>query len=170
MGCGCVTTEAASAMDEQLLLRNLANAEPTMKAAAQRVGAVLLSAEAEAFETSPLCGLSSSPCLDEVEFKGSLSRVRDAQGEARLAIWVPVELRRYARLARRSDQLFLLMPRVSRRVLDQKTCCECDGMLRAAGRVQAGFLVDEVPGVQLVTVDVPVTVDRYKWKCKATMK
>ncbi|HEY0469989.1 MAG TPA: hypothetical protein VGC79_37640 [Polyangiaceae bacterium] len=157
-------------MDEQLLLRNRANAEPTMKAAAQRVGAVLLSAEAEAFETSPLCGLSSNPCLDEVEFKGSFSRVRDARGEARLAIWVPVELRRYARLARRSDQLFLLMPRVSRRVIDQKTCCECDGMLRAAGRVQAGFLVDEVPGVQLVTVDVPVTVDRYQWKCKATAR
>jgi len=61
-----------------------------MKAAAQRVGAVLLSAEAETFETSPLCGLSSNPCLEEVEFKGSASRVRDAQGAARRAIWVPV--------------------------------------------------------------------------------
>ncbi len=61
MGCGCVTTEAASAMDEQLLLRNQVSAEPSMKAAAQRVGAVLLSTEAEVFETSPLCGLRS--CL-----------------------------------------------------------------------------------------------------------
>jgi hypothetical protein len=76
-------------MDEQLLLRNQA----------QRVGAVLLSAEAEVFETAPLCGLSLTPCLDEVEPKGAFSRVRDAQGEARLAIWVPVELRRYTHLA-----------------------------------------------------------------------
>ena len=54
-------------MNEQLLPRNRANAEPTMRAAAQRVGAVLPSAEAEVFETSPLCGLRPNSCLGEVE-------------------------------------------------------------------------------------------------------
>jgi hypothetical protein len=80
-------------MDEQLALRNRANAEPDMQVAAQRFGAVLLASQAEEFEISPLCGLSWAPCLDEVEDKGAFARVQDAQGKARLAIWVPVELR-----------------------------------------------------------------------------
>jgi hypothetical protein len=157
-------------MDKQLALRNRANAEPAMQVAARRFGAVLLASQAEEFETSPLCGLSWAPCLYEVEDEGPFSRVQDAQGKARLAIWVPVELKSYARLARRSGKFFLLLPKVSHRVLDAKTRCECDRMLRGASRNHAAFLVDEVPGAELVTVSVPMTVDRYDWKCESINK
>ncbi len=169
-GCGCVTTEVARAMDEQLVRQNRANAEPAMEAAAQRFGGVLLPTEAEEFEMSPFCGLSGDPCLDEVEVdesSESVSRVRDARGRARLAIWVPVELRGYARLAQRPNGLLVLSPKVSRRVTDEKTCCECDRMLRAEPRTRAAFLVDEAASLQIVHVTVPMTLDVYKWKCKA---
>ena len=169
-GCGCVTTDAARAIDEQLVLRNRANAEQAMKAAARRSGAVLLPIEAEEFEMSPLCGLNGDPCLEEVEANASFSRVRNAQGQARLAIWVPVELRRYARLAKGSNRLFLLTPKLSHRVIDEKTRCECDGMFNAVGRIEAAFLVDDMPGVEIITLNVPMTVDRYKWKCKVVLR
>jgi hypothetical protein len=157
-------------MDEQLMLRNRANAEPTMKAAARRFSAVLLPAEAEEFELSPLCGLTGNLCLEEVESYGSFSRVRDAQGETRVAIGVPVELRRYARLAKGSERLFLLTPTLAPRVIDKKNCCQCEGMLQAQGRIRAAFLVDDVPGVQIDTLDVPMTAERYEWKCKVLLK
>ena len=64
----------------------------------------------------------------------------------------------------------MLMPKVSQRVIDEKFRCECDGMLRAAGSIRAAFLVDDVPGVALVTIDVPMTLDRYEWKCAATTR
>jgi|GEM_PF-4508175 len=158
-------------MDEQLVVRNRANAEPAMRAAANRMGAVLLPAEAEVFETTPLCGLSGDPCLEEVEVDEadeSISHVRDAQGKARLAIWVPVELRRYVRLAQGQRGLLLLTPQLSRRVVDERTCCECDRMPRSVSRTQAAFLVDDVPGLRIARLTVPMTADWYHWECRAS--
>ncbi len=119
---------------------------------------------------SPLCGLTGDPCLEEVESYGSFSRVRDAQGETRVAIWVPVELRRYARIAKGSARLFLLTPTLSSRVIDKKDRCQCEGMPQAEGRIRAAFLVDDVPGVRIDTLDVPMTAERYEWKCKVLLK
>jgi hypothetical protein len=43
-------------------------------------------------------------------------------------------------------------------------------MFRGASRNHAAFLVDEVSGAELVTVSVPMTVDRYDWKCESINK
>ena len=168
-GCGCVTMDAARAMDRQLVLRNRAQAEPAMKAAARFFGAVLQPAEAQTFEIAPLCE-GYVQCLDVIESTGVFSRVRDSQGRPRLAIWVPAKLRRYVRLAQGSDRLLLLTPKVSHRVIAEKTCCECDGMPRSVVRSQAAFLVDEIPGVKIVTVNVPMIADENKWKCKVVLR
>lgn len=169
-GCGCMTTDAGRTLDEQLVMRNRANAEPAMRDAARQVDAALLPAETQAFEMSPLCGLSGDPCLEEVEFRGPFSRVRDTQGNAHLAIWVPAELRRYARLAKGRHRLVLLTPRLSERVIGERTSCECDGMYRAPARTQVAFLVDDTPGLEIVTLSVPMNVDRYEWRCEAILR
>ncbi len=39
-----------------------------------------------------------------------------------------------------------------------------------ATRLRAAFLVDDVPGVQIDTLDVPMTAERYAWKCKVLLK
>jgi len=157
-------------MDEQLIVGNRANAEPAMRAAAHRMGALLLPAKAEEFETNPLCGLSGDRCLEEVEVDEadeSISHVRDERGKARLAIWVPVELRHYVRLAQGPRGLLLLTPKLSHRLIDEKTYCECDRMPRPVMRTQAAFLVDDVPGLRIDRLTVPMTADWYHWICKA---
>ena len=78
------------------------------------------------------------------------------------------------RLARRGTKLLVLVPQVTPGKVASRTACECDGMPRivtATGFVNLGFafFVDEIPGVEIEQVLVPVTEDQIEWECKARL-
>jgi hypothetical protein len=64
----------------------------------------------------------------------------------------------------------LLTPTLSPRAIDKKNRCQCEGMLQAEGRIRAAFLVDDVSGVRIDTLNVPMTEERYEWKCAVLLK
>lgn len=75
----------------------------------------------------------------------------------------------YTRLARRGDTLLVLVPRVSHRMVDEKSACECDRGLVFIPRTYRAFVLNDVRVSKLERIAIPVTEDYIRWECKANL-
>jgi hypothetical protein len=176
-GCQpCLGNPAADALDADLRSKNRANAEPAMRAAAARAGAILLPDTPITLNFTPLCDSNQpesalgTPCAEEVSSEGAAYHVR-VQGKPRLAIVASSTDAYYARLARRGTTYFLLMPKISRRIQREKTKCDCDGMPRINLHLRSdSFFVLDDPAqpaaVDVQQINVPMTEDVIARKCR----
>lgn len=173
-GC-CATTQQAAAIRHELESRNRERAEPAMRAAALQRGALLLPGATEEVPLPPVCGdvffdwtgllFPKGMCVER-----SADRVfhLKAVGQAtRFVVQVPTQGWPYARLARRGSTLFVLVPRVTRRKVGDRTACECGSMTRPVIPTVFGFFIDDAEQVEVEEVVVPITEDFIEWKCKA---
>ncbi len=174
VGC-CASMQRATAINAALDADNRARAEPSMRSAAERRGATLLPHHPAAVQLMALCRPDyEHSCVLGPTDNGRTYRIRDDRGNARLAVPVGSHARPTTRLARVGSKLLVLVPQVTPGKVTSRTACECDGMPRimsATGFVYLGlvFFVDEIPGVDVEEVLVPVTEDHIEWKCNARL-
>lgn len=189
-GCGCLSGTEALAKQNALEAANVRNAEPALRAAAEALGATLLPMRPREMPTPLTCpGADSAPVprvgSDSREF--CAARARELRGCAEpapdgrsfryrheevgtlLAIPVRGEGATYAGLARRGRRLFLLMPRVSPRKVASATRCHCGGMPTVTCPSEVVFMLEEIPGVEIEEVTVPMTQDYIDWDCEVRM-
>jgi hypothetical protein len=174
VGC-CVSMQKAAEINAALEADNRARAEPLMRSAAERREANLLPHRAQEVQLMPLCRPDyEHSCVLEAADDGRTYRIRDERGSVRVAVPIGLHARPTVRLARRGAKLLVLVPQVTPRKVTSRTACECDGMPRitsATGFVHLGltFFVDEIPGVDVEEVLVPVTEDQIEWKCNVRL-
>ena len=174
VGC-CVSMQRATAINAALEADNRARAEFSMRSAAERRGATLLPNHPEEVQLMALCRPDyEHSCVLGPADNGRMYRIRDDRGNVRLAVPVGAHARRTTRLARGGSKLLVLVPQVTPGKVTSRTACECDGMPRiisATGFVYLGltFFLDEIPGVDVEEVLVPVTEDQIEWKCNAQL-
>jgi hypothetical protein len=161
----------ANRIERDMRLQNRQRAEPAMQAAARKVGAELLPVLPEEVYD---CDLRwpmppGSNCIAYNPTYNPLAKLLDAHGTVHAAVavrgfpdWY------YARLARRGDDLFLLVPTLTRREVDRQTQCECDGMPRdiAPVKPRVVFVVEGTPKTPAQEIEVPVTADYVAFDCK----
>ena len=169
-GC-CTAMGRANRIERDMRLQNRQRAESAMQAAARAVGAELLPVLPEEVYDCDLPGwpTPSGNCIAYNPTYNPLAKLLDARGTVHQAVavrgfpnWY------YARLARRGDDLFLLVPKLTRHQVDRRTQCECDGMPRvlppAPPRVV--FIVEGTPKAPAQEIEVPVTADYVAFDCK----
>jgi hypothetical protein len=174
-GCCTDRTEARN-IRHAAMLDTRARAEPTMRAAAQRLGAELLPVLPQArFEFPFARELPGLPRPEESEDRGlqllsddpHVVRLHDGQGAARIALLFHHNAWYYARLARRGEKLYILLPQLTDRIVDERTQCDCyDGPTGEDPAVV--FVVDDIQEVEVHEVQVPLTVEVVRWRCKLT--
>ena len=170
VGC-CASMQRAAAINAALVAENRARAEPSMRSAAEQREATLLPHRVQEVQPMALCRPDyEHSCVLGTADNGRTYRIRDDHGSVRLAVSVGSHADPTTRLARRGTKLLVLVPQVTPRKVTSRTACECDGMPRVAsatGFVPLGFtfFVDEIPGVDVEEVLVPVTEDQIEWKC-----
>jgi len=175
-GC-CVSAEKARAMWAEVKSQNHERAELAMRKTAQSLGAEVVAVDARGLDLPHWCESTIAPeigpetrCLKSASDDGRSFRIVDDRGEPRLFVPVRSPAWPYSRLARRGNTLFVLLPRVSRRRVDEATRCECN---RSYGYgyeeylpKQFGFVVDDMPLSRVEEIEVPLTEDYINWRCK----
>ena len=169
-GC-CTSMGRANRIEREMRLQNRQRAEPAMQAAARQVGAELLPVFPEEVYDCDLPGWPTpgGNCIAYNPTYNPLAKLVDAHGTVHQALAVRVFPDwYYARLARRGDDLFLLVPKLTRRQVDRQTQCECDGMPRDIPPVQPRvvFVVEGTPKMPAQEIEVPVTADYVAFDCK----
>jgi hypothetical protein len=161
----------ANRIDHEMKVQNRLRAEPAMQAAARAVGAELLPVLPEEVYDCNLPNWPLPPGSDCIAYNPTyspLAKLLDARGAVHQAVPIQVEDWYYARLARRGDDLFLLVPKVTHHEVDRRKQCECDGMPRIGPpeRPRVVFIVEGTPRATLWKVEVPVTEDYVGVECK----
>jgi hypothetical protein len=182
-GC-CTSMIRAAKIDDELRQQNLARAESAMRSAAQRQGATLLPDQPRELGFKPLCDttedtglrterscvLNSEGRISTIAGLGNVYQLIDGEGKRHIAITIGRE-RRWARLAKRGDTLFLLTPRITFRQVAHRAQCECNGgptVISMSGSVNLGFafVLEDLPKPEIQPVIVPVVDDYIAWQCK----
>jgi hypothetical protein len=177
-GC-CVSPQQAARMQSELVAQNLALAEPDMREAAERRGAILLPLTALHLRI-PSCDTSGISELLRSEFPppdplgrcaewapgGKFFRIVSDREKPKLAVVVQEHDRLYARIARRGNKLFVLEPRVSPQEVREVTECECNGMPYVVNISQFAFVMDDIESPEIERIAVPMTEFAIAWKCK----
>jgi hypothetical protein len=94
----------------------------------------------------------------------------DRHGVTRLGLSVRRDEYEVARLARRGNTFFVLEPGVSYRTVDKGEQCYCDGGY--SGHYDpnyVGFVIDDMAGYELRTLEVPMVKEVIEWTCKARL-
>lgn len=175
IGC-CASWDKAAMMRRELEQENRKHSEPVMRAAAMKRGAVLLPALAWGFNTRHCDSLvvpelaPENGCVHWESSDRRAFRMRDARGNVTLAVRVRSPAWYYARLARRGGTLYVLVPKISRRIVGEATQCEC---VRQTGYVlgspdEFAFTLEDLPLEEVEEVEVPIVEDILKWHCKVT--
>jgi len=169
-GC-CTSMGRANKIEREMRLQNRQRAEPAMQAAARQVGAELLPVlPEEVYDCDLHRWHMPAACVAYNPTYNRFAKLLDAHGTVHQALavgrfpnWY------YARLARRGDDLFLLVPKLTRHQVDRQTQCECDGMPRDMAPVQplVVFVVEGTPRPAVQEIEVPVTADYVAFDCKA---
>jgi hypothetical protein len=161
----------ASKIARQMRQQNRLNAEPAMQSAARQVGAELLPVLPEEVVDCDMPHWPIPPGHDCIKWNPAYSpfaKLLDASGSVHNAL--PIETRDwyYARLARRGDDLFVLVPKVTRRQVDKADQCQCDGMPRVQppGAPRVVFVVEGTPKTPAQEIEVPVTEDYVNFQCR----
>ena len=137
-------------------------------------GATLLPVLAEGFNPWPCDSLVAPElppergCIHWESKDGRAFRMLDARGHVRLVVRVRSSAWYYARLAMRGRTLYVLVPKVSRRVVGEATRCRCE---RESGYVlgspdEFGFMLEDLPLERVEELEVPIVEDVLKWRCK----
>ena len=181
----CTSRARATEIDAKLREQNIARAEPTMRAAAQRRGAELLSHRVQRLGLIAICGApTSGSCVDVIGLMagegvpepgaadGRPLRLIGPDGTERFVIPIGHDTPTTARLARRGSRLFVLVPQVTLHKKRRRAQCECDRAPHIVSMsdffdVGNAFVLDNVQDVQIERVEVPVTEDYIEWKCRA---
>ena len=162
----------ASSIAGETRAQNRLRAEPAMQAAARQVGAVLLPVFPEEVFDCDMPDWRLPPGSDCVKWNPNFSPVTellDARGGLHPVLPVDTPDWYYARLARRGDDLFLLVPKVIRRQVDRREECECGAMPQPIPpmRPRVVFVVDGTPKTPPQRIEVPVTEDYVNFQCRA---
>lgn len=183
-GC-CISRLRAAEISAELRQQNIERAEPDMRRAALQHGAELLPDPPQAFGLTPWCSelgdaaprrdcvLRPDGLVNVTAGSGDTYRVLDHAGNQRVAIALGMQSST-TRLARRATTFFLLTPEVTRRRVYRRTACECDGgpvIVSMSGFMDLGlaFVVDDLPGVAIRRIKVPVVEEYIEWQCKAIL-
>ena len=160
----------ADTIARAMRLQNRVHAEPAMQSAADQIGAELLPIFPEEVYDCDLPGSSFRWTSDCIQWNWTAGGVRlvDARGQMHSALPIHVPDGYYARLARRDNDLILLVPKVTRREVDRRTQCECDGLPRSKprGPLRVVFIVEGGAPSTIPQVEVPVTDDYVAFDCK----
>jgi hypothetical protein len=158
-----------------LQIQNRMTAEPAMRGAAARVGAALLPSAPERVDLANFCDMlvvrqneDARNCVVSIAEDQRTARILHS---SRNRIAVPVRSKDgyYARLARRGNTLFLLVPTVTRSKVREGTECTCRGGMYELERqvdLQWSFVIDDGPIDKVEEIPVPVTEQFAEWKCK----
>ena len=165
-GC-CTSMQRADTIARAMRLQNRVHAEPAMQSAASQVGAELLPIFPEEVYD---CGSSfpwTSDCI-QWNWTGGDARLVDPRGRMHYALPIHVPDGYYARLAFNGNDMILLVPKVTRREVDRRTQCECDGQPRSKppGPLRVVFIVEGGAPSIIPQVEVPVTEDYVAFDCK----
>lgn len=169
-GC-CTSDRRAAEIVSHMQTLTRVRAEPAMLSAAGRLGAELLPEFPREIYDCDMPGRPRlEPQIDCAVWAPSdtgLLTMRLAGGKTRTVVPIKVHTWYYARLARRGDQLFLLVPKLTRRQVDQRTQCECDDGNYGIAPVHPRpvFVVEGTPNSNLQEVEVPVTEDYVVFGC-----
>ncbi len=171
--CCCRSPERAAQAKARLLASNRERAEPSMRMAAEAVGAVLLPATPTRVIQVGACSNRDLPeaqtCISWASDDGLAFRWRDPTGSESLGVKVDSPFWLFARLARRGDTLVLLVPVVTRRLVSRETECECregsSGYFDFALEIQSVFLLGDLPLDGVEVVNVPIIEDFVEWRC-----
>jgi hypothetical protein len=173
-GCACVERTRAQGISRQLHLQSIERSTRAMSDAARRQGAALLPERVETWSVPWMCPTEtpeSGPC--EPWWAGAaapMERVVDSEGKPHVVVPVANDgTDEYIRLARRGKTLLLLVPRLSHRVVGERSACECDAGLVSIPPTYRAFVLDDVGFSKLERVSVPVTEDYIHWECKAKL-
>jgi hypothetical protein len=99
-----------------------------------------------------------------------MERVMDPEGKPHVVVPVANDgTEDYLRLARRGDTLLVLVPSVSRRMVGERSACECDAGLVFIPRTYRAFVLDDLGFSKLERVTVPVIEDYVRWNCRANL-
>ncbi|HXU03049.1 MAG TPA: hypothetical protein VN903_18915 [Polyangia bacterium] len=167
-GC-CTSLQRANTIEREMKLQNRLRAEPAMLSAAGEIGAELLSIFPEEFPDCDRLGQSFPHARDCIQWNTSAyGKLVDARGVTHEVVPIHVPDWTYARLARRNNDLILLVPKVTRREVDRRTPCECDKVPRTAppGSTRVVFMMREGGRLLSAQVEVPVTEDYVTLDCK----
>lgn len=191
LSCSCLSTQRVRAKVEELRVENRARAEPAMLSAAKSRGAVLLPLEPNDIDHRIACvnesvelpSIGGEPprdiCLwmqinrpgcQEWAGDGRTFLIHDASGKSQLVIPIQqVEGSSYARLARRGNKLFVLLPQLTtREEVGTVTECQCDGMPRVHCPSSFGFVLDDGPSSpKIEVVAVPIAERHLRRVCKS---
>lgn len=168
-GC-CISDRHASEISGHVQTLTRVHAEPAMRDAAHRLGAELLPVFPEEVYECDLAGSwvpRGADCVMWEPNDRGLIAVRDLHGTVRRALPIQVQDWLYARLARRGDDLILLVPKLTRREVDRRTICGCYVEMQVGAPVKplVVFVVDGAPKTAVQEVEVPVTVETVGFKC-----
>jgi len=164
--CGCLSPQVMRDADTKVAASNLARADALMQKAAELRGAVLLPVRArwyclKADPNGPRRLVPSHPdgaiCFTVLDGDDDRPRVRTDQGQEGIVVPVSEAAYRFARVARRGDVLFLLLPKITPHALPQRRACACDGGPIVDFSPRFGIFFPNVKEVRVeeVTVDVP---------------
>lgn len=147
-----------------------------MRRAAAQAGAVLLPVAPSRLGDPSVCASALVPTIAETTREtyceswrsddGLSFRFLDSQGVPHIAIATNAQAWRYARLARRGNEFFVLEPKVTTHTIGKATQCECDGMPRPVVYDRYGFVVDDLPTLSVKRLEVLITEDALEWECK----
>jgi hypothetical protein len=173
VGCSTCSLDAGL-IRRELWASNVAGAQGDMTSAAARVGAELLPAVPVEMRALPVCSgeVGKWPevnCQTWSSEDQRMLRVLDAHGKSFVVFTIHTENFRYARLARRGNEFFVLEPLVTRRKWDEATECHCNAMPDNGTPRWHGFIVKAGPYSLLEPIRVPVTEDYIEWGCETSL-
>jgi hypothetical protein len=152
----CLTGEQLRTLEQGMRAQNIAESEQTMRAAAQRAGATLLSVSPEQLYEPELL-----PTDDDHVY-----RLINAQGDERLVIVIPSSAWRYARLAQSGDTFFVLEPKPTQRQTDRVQACMCDASEHPVTEIWNVFLVEPRASATVKRLSVPMIERVLDVRCK----
>jgi hypothetical protein len=191
-GC-CVTIQDAEDLDKQLIQENRERAVPEMQRAAARLGATLLDGWAYSDQVPRYCNPpevttnSSAPVpprlmSSEVAPKPEVRCIEATFHDTRVLqileegkthrVWIALRgqdrgAARYARLAQRGNEMIVLVPKIARDRVDNRTLCECDTWPRVVLPEVSVFTLPAIQVNRVRDVLVPVIEEAIDWECGA---
>jgi hypothetical protein len=171
-GCGCASYAKFAAANRDLSNENFARSEPAMRRAAARFRATLTDAEPVIVDDVPCESLilpnipPEGGCIFWEAGDGRLFRFQDSRGKRHVGVRLSSPSLPFARLARNGNSLVLLLPKVHRHKVGERTRCQCSA--GAYPEFSYSFVLEDFEPDGLDVVEVTVIEDYIDWRCKET--
>jgi hypothetical protein len=174
-GC-CASDARARAVHNGLVSKNVVRLERAVHKTARLLEAELLAVKATTFDLPPWCETIDSDlrsyrgCRVSESEDGRILRVLTRTGEPRSIVLLRSPAWRHARLARRGEALFVLVPKVKQVKVGEGSRCECEDSsvhgYTLPPPTHFGFVIETTAsGTAVQDVEVPITVHYIHWDC-----